>query len=118
MNFEQLTLEEALTGRDVAMARADANAAPNWKAAATEAVRWCTDSLALFTTDDVLVRLAAVGAPPTHTLTALGPIMQAAARKGAIVKTGDLRPSRLAQRHRDLTVWTRAPWAKGSPGET
>jgi tellurite resistance protein len=108
--FEQLTLADALTERDVAMARADDHAAPDWKTAAAEAVRWCAGTLTTFTTDDVLLRLADIGAPSTHTLTALGPVMQAAARAGVIAKTGDLRASRLRQRHRDLTVWAWAPW--------
>lgn len=105
MNYEQLSLDDALAVRDAAIGAAESHAVPSWRAAADEAVRWCADELTTFTTDDVIVRLAAVGAPRTHTLTALGPVMQAAARSGVIAKTGELRPARLSQRHRDLTVW-------------
>jgi hypothetical protein len=105
-SWEQLSLDEALTARDVAIARADDGAAPDWKTMAAAAVRHCADQLHTFTTDDVLVRLAELGAPRTTSLTALGPVMQRAAKSGLIVKTGELRLSRLAQRHRDLTVWT------------
>jgi hypothetical protein len=105
--FEQLSFDHALTARDIAMARAETNAAPDWKAAAAGAVQWCAANLEDFTADDVLVRLADTGAPSTHNLTALGPVMKNAARAGTIAKTGYVRPSRLARRHaRDLTVWS------------
>lgn len=114
MDYEQLTIEDALNVRDDAIGRAEINAAADWKAAAALAVRWCAGNLTTFTTDDVLVRLAAMHAPSTHNLSALGPVIQAAARAGLIAKTGHLRPTRLAQRHRDLTVWACAPWVNGS----
>jgi hypothetical protein len=110
--YEQLTLEDAMTARDLAIARSQSNAAPGWKAAAAEAVRWCAQHMATFTTDDVLLRLADQQVTPTHNLSALGPVMLSAARAGVITKTGQLRPTRLAQRHRDLTVWASAPWAR------
>jgi hypothetical protein len=116
--FQQLSFDDALTARDIAIARADANAAPDWRAAAESAVVWCAFHHETFTTDDVLLRLAAVDAPLTHNLSALGPVMQAAARAGLIAKTGVLRPSRLAQRHRDLTVWrTRSSTIHDSAGD-
>lgn len=108
--FEQLTMDDALTARDIAIARADEHAAPDWKTAARAAVRWCASHHATFTTDEVLARLDATGAPRTHNPSALGPVMLRAARDGLIAKTGDMRPSRLARRHRDLTVWATAPW--------
>lgn len=104
--YDQLTFDDAFTARQVAIARADHNAAPDWKRAAREAVAWCASHHETFTADDVLARLAAVQAPTTHEPSALGPVMLAASRAGTIVKTGELRPSRLARRHRDLTVWS------------
>ena len=58
---ERLSLDEALTARDVAMARAATNAAPPWKVAAAHAVEWCAFTMEDFTADDVLVRLADLG---------------------------------------------------------
>lgn len=109
MKFEQLSLTDALAVRAEAVERADAHAAPDWKVEAHEAVRWCARNLSTFTTDDVWMRMARVAESTTHQPSALGPVMQAAARAGAIVRTGLYRPSRLPQRHRDLTVWTAGP---------
>jgi len=63
-----------------------------------------------FTSDDVLQAMEAAGVPMAGVnLAALGPVFQAASRAGEIRKTGTLRPSRFARRHRDLTVWERGP---------
>lgn len=114
MSHEQLSFDQALAVREAAIETAGAHASPTWRRAADEAVRWCAADLVTFTTDDVLARLAAVSAPPTHSLTALGPVMLAAARAGVITKTGEVRPSRIARRHRDLTVWA-APCRESLP---
>lgn len=103
--FQQLSFDDALTARDIAIARAEVNAAPDWRAAAEGAVVWCAFHHETFTTDEVLVRLTAIDAPTTHNLSALGPVMLAASRSRLIVKTGEQRPSRFTRRHRDLTVW-------------
>jgi len=115
-DYDQLTFADAFTAREVAIARADANAAPDWKRAAREALAWCASHHETFTADEVLARLAAVGAPSTHEPSALGPVFLAASRSGAIVKTGELRPTRLARRHRDLTVWRASTPDRGSSG--
>lgn len=87
---------------------ADTNADRRWKAAATDAVRWCATHHTDFTSDEVLARLANVGAPTTHELSALGPVFLRLAKAREIVKTGELRPSKLRRRHRDLVVWAAA----------
>lgn len=112
MPYEQLSLTDALAAREAGIATAGAHAAPAWRIAAEEAVRWCSAHLTTFTTDDVIVRLDALGAPRTHNLAALGPVMQGAARTGLIAKTGELRPTRISRRHRDLTVWAAAHYVR------
>lgn len=105
---EQLTLfdaTEAALARAEAIERSGRNAHPAWRAAAREAVRWCANRYLLFTSDEVIARLDATGAPPTHNLAALGPVFLEAARAGEIAKTGHQRSTRIARRHRDLTVW-------------
>lgn len=108
LSIDWLTPTEADAGRAEAIERVDAHADVDWKAAAADAVRWCALHHETFTADEVLERLAALGAPGTHNLAALGPVFQRAARAGLITKTGTQRLSRLRQRHRDLTVWTRS----------
>lgn len=109
----QLTFDAvaAQAARDDGIARAGAHAPAQWREAAQGALAWCSAHHETFTADEVLARLGDVGAPAAHNLSALGPVFLAAARAGDIRKTGTLRPSRLARRHRDLTVWesTRAP---------
>lgn len=97
--------DTATAARMEGIDRSGRNADPAWKAAAADAVAWCASNLADFTADDVLERLAELGAPPTHNLAALGPVVLAAARAGTITKTGEWRLSRIARRHRDLVVW-------------
>ena len=107
--FDQPDDVGAARARDAGIGTADVNADRAWKNSATEAIRWCaTNYPEGFTADEVLMRLAAVGAPLTHNLSALGPRFLQLARAGEIVKTGWNRPSRFAHRHRDLTVWQSA----------
>lgn len=84
---------------------ADAGTDAQWKATARDAVRSCSllhpDG---FTADHVLRQLALCG-EKTHNVPALGAVIQAAARDGEIEKTGEVWPSTIRRRHRDLTVW-------------
>lgn len=105
--FDQPDPEEAARARADGIGQADAGATPAWKTAARIAIRHCANHLADFTADDVLERMTNTGAPRTGNLAALGPVFLASARAGEIRKTGGLRRSRYARRHRDLTVWTR-----------
>lgn len=107
MADRQLTFDDVVAGRARydGIARAEAHAPADWRQAAHDALRWCRNHYATFTADEVLARLEVVGAPATHNLSALGPVFLAASRAGLIAKTGTLRPTRLARRHRDLTVW-------------
>ena len=96
---------EVERARDLGIATAAAGASPSWKAAARTALRTVAAREPDFTADDVLAELERMGAPRTPNLAALGPVFLAAARAGEIVKTGELRRTRFARRHRDLTVW-------------
>lgn len=105
--FDQPDEAGAAVARDAGIGTADLNADRAWRTSATEAIRWCAANYPEgFTADEVLMRLASIGAPLTHNLSALGPRFLAAARAKVIVKTGETRPSRFARRHRDLTVWS------------
>lgn len=94
-----------------ARARADgiglatAGAEAKWKTQAIDAVRYCAVAHPQgFTADDVLRRMAALGAK-TINVPALGGIIQAEARAGRIAKTGNTRRSTIRRRHRDLVEW-------------
>lgn len=101
---------EAAKARDAGIAMAASGVSTAWRSAAREAIRNRSVALDDFTADDVLEALSSAGVPLTGVnLAALGPIFLAAARAGEIRKTGSLRPSRFARRHRDLTVWERSP---------
>jgi len=100
-----LFTDDAEMARADAIARADMHADLVWKHQARAAVQWCADNLADFTADDVWWRLETVEAATTHEPSALGPVFMWAAKQRLIRKTGTVRPSRLARRHRDLTVW-------------
>lgn len=99
----------ARTARDEGIATADFYADRQWKQAALDAIRYCAVAHPEgFTADHVLARLNFMGAPNTHNLAALGPVFQRARRAGVIEKTGELWPSTIPRRHRDLTVWRTA----------
>jgi hypothetical protein len=79
----------------------------DWKTEAAEQVRFLARTLDDFTTDEVIARLELLGVVPSN-LMALGAVMQSAARAGVIRKTGEVRRTKIARRHRDLTVWCAA----------
>lgn len=103
--WDQPDPEAAAVARAEGIALADEMADGAWKLLARAVIRQCATLMVDFTADDVVVALDQQGAPRTHNLAALGPVFLAAARAGEIRKTGALRPSRIARRHRDLTVW-------------
>jgi hypothetical protein len=95
----------AARARAEGIGNADHGVDPAWKALARDAVRFCAIAYPDgFTADNVLRHLALLGAP-TVGQPALGGVIQAAARDGEIEKTGEMRPSTIRRRHRDLTVW-------------
>lgn len=95
----------ARVARQQAIALVDTNADEEWKAEALGALKWCADSYALLTADDVWTRLSMVGTARTHEPAALGPIFLRGAKNNWIEKTAATRPTQYTQRHRDLTVW-------------
>ena len=80
-------------------------AAPDdWKTAAAEEVEYLSRALDTFTTDEVIERLELRDIRPAN-LMALGHVMRQAAKDGLIVNSGERRRTRIARRHRELTVW-------------
>lgn len=97
--------EGAAHARADGIGLANAGADAKWKNQAIDAVRYCAVAHPEgFTADDVLRRLAALGAK-TINVPALGGIIQAEARAGRIHKTGNTRRSTIRRRHRDLVEW-------------
>lgn len=94
--------------RETAIATVERNTDPAERGALERSVRTTARLLPDFTADDVWGYHENTGGPTVREPAALGPIMLRLARAGVIVKTGELRRSRLARRHRDLTVWRRA----------
>lgn len=90
------------TARQDGIQRSEDHADAEWKRAAFDAVMTAARLKVTFTADDVWDRISDAS---THEPSALGPVFLRASRAGLIVKTGALRPSRNARRHRDLTVW-------------
>lgn len=87
-----------------AMGRAYDHADDEWRGAARQAVIEVAHACVDFTADDVWEVLATSSAG-THNPSALGPVLTRLASDGWIEKTGERRQTRLARRHRDLTVW-------------
>lgn len=58
-----------------------------------------------FTADHVWAKLDALDVEMPYTPSALGPLFLESAKNGEISKTGRLRRSRFARRHRDLVEW-------------
>ena len=94
--------DDSWTAREDAIQRAEDHADEEWKRAAYDAVILTARLRPTFTADDVWER---IGDSSTHEPSALGPVFLRASRAGLIVKTGYMRPSRNARRHRDLVVW-------------
>lgn len=107
MTEPQLTLDEALSVRDEAIARVDLNADSEWKIAARTSLQECAFVHTTFTADEVWERLEQIFPDvETHEPSAMGPIFLAAARRGWIEKVrGEFRKSKYGRRHRDLQVW-------------
>lgn len=103
--FDEPDPERARRAREEGIGAADANADRLWRTEAREALRWCADHHETFTADEVWQRLAAVGHALQHEPSALGPVFMWAAKEGLIRKTGMVRPTVFARRHRDLTLW-------------
>lgn len=107
----QCELDLAAKARTDGITAADEHAARRWRENAAKAVRLCAEIMPDFDADDVWDVLEKGGADPIETErnpAALGPIILAFARTDYIRKTGEMRRSRFARRHRDLTVWRKA----------
>ena len=100
--------KQALAAKVAGIQRADDHADPDWKAKAYDAILWCARMRPTFTSDDVVERMDAQGIAGAVTPSALGPVFLKASKANEIRKTGQLRPTRIARRHRELTVWTAA----------
>jgi hypothetical protein len=92
---------------DAAIAEADANANPDWRAAVAAVIVALAAERETFTTDDVWRFLDADHAEAiTHEPRALGALMLAAARDGVIATLDDWRPSdRIVNHGRPVRVW-------------
>lgn len=98
--------DEAGQARDEAIARAEANAAPDWLATAERIVLAVSPGGEL-TTDDIWTGLTAAGVA-THEPRALGAVVRRLAKAGEIVATGHYRPSARRECHaRPVPVWRR-----------
>jgi hypothetical protein len=82
-----------------AIARVDAHAEADWKAAADEAIRYCAAAAPAFTADDVWWRLEDLGVEPPHERRALGARLQAARRAGLIANAGPPVMSKRPETH-------------------
>lgn len=103
------SIEETTAAKEDGIQRADVHADDAWKLAAFRAIECVAAIGEPFTSDEVIVLMEAdPNGPTTHNLAALGGVFRRAASSGLIRKANATRPSKLARRHRDLTVWTRA----------
>ena len=94
----------AEAGKADGMARGEANANDEWKAAAYVALVQAARDLPDFTTDDVIERMPA--GVTTHDLRAMGSVPVKAAKEGLIAKTGEFRKSKRATLHSSpIQVW-------------
>lgn len=75
-----------------------------WKQTAYAAIVTLARRLPRFTSDEIWKELKDAQ-PATHEPSALGPLLRIAAHKGLIVKSGEMVKTKLARRHRDVTVW-------------
>lgn len=93
--------------RDVAVAQVDANAAPQFRAAAAAYIRGLPAGR-IFTTDDVWAHLYLAGADQTHEPRAMGPVVLRASRDGLIEKTGTyVNTQRPGSHARPIPRWRR-----------
>jgi hypothetical protein len=97
----------ARAGKEEGMARAEANANPDWKAFMLEQVRLVCMEQPRFTSDDVFARAAeSSDAPSTHEGRAFGPVMMRAAKLGYCRPTNlTMRSSRASNHSRPIAVW-------------
>jgi hypothetical protein len=97
------TLFDAMEARDEAIARVEAHAPEGWVQRARETVTLVARSRFDFTTDQVW---DALGDDRPHEPRALGAVMKAMARDGAIRATGEYRKSSRVDCHaRPVAVW-------------
>jgi len=108
--------KEGAAAAEEAIARVEANAADEWKAAALGAARCAAERLDLFTTDDVWKLLIDRGVAGPHEPRAMGPIMRQAVSLGFCEGTdGFKRSERVSCHTRPLRVWKslifgKVPW--------
>lgn len=104
MKEKQTVLDFELGGklRDEAMARVEAHASSEWRAAASKAIADVARAKPFFTADHVW----ATGLARPHESRALGPEIKRAARAGVLEPTDTFKLSAQASRHRaPIRVW-------------
>ena len=100
------TLAEGRVRRDAAMIRVAQAVRPEWWEDAFDAVQWCAEHHAAFTTDAVFSRLAQLGVAPPREPRAMGPLMKAAERAGLVRPTSAFRATTRASRHAaPVRIW-------------
>jgi hypothetical protein len=97
----------AAAARSDGINAADDHANEIWKQDAYEAIRIVSGRLDDFTSDEVWEELQGTSTW-THEPAALGPVMLKACRDGIIIKTDELRKTKIPRRHRELVVWRSA----------
>lgn len=101
----QPSLLDALTARDEAIDRVEANAHDLWLAAAREALDELCATRESFTSDDLWAALDGRDVS-THEPRAMGAVLRQAARDGLVAGTRQYRPSvRPACHARPVRVW-------------
>lgn len=104
--MEQLSLTEAESRRDDAIARAERHALQEWKDHTMRCIAHCAVTYPTFTTDDVWVLLSDVPEIGTHEPRALGSMMRAAFKLGWVVPTDQYVKSRRPECHaRPVKIW-------------
>lgn len=99
-----MTVEDMLQARQLGMQQAEQAANSEWLAWAAHHLLALAATGDPFTADDIIEVLEAEDIH-THNLSALGPVIQRAARQHIIKRTGRYVPSRIRRRHRDLVEW-------------
>lgn len=106
MNQPQLNFATATDARDAAVARVQRGADPGWWNACYRIVIDTATTTDAFTTDDIWQALTDAGLPTPREPRALGSVMSAAHRAGAITPTDNYRQSQRIKCHaRPIRVW-------------
>lgn len=109
--MEQLSLTDAESRRDDAIARAERHALQEWKDTTMQIIKVLAIAYPTFTTDDVWLELNRTPHVGTHEPRALGSMMRAAYKLGWVAPTDQYVKSRRPECHaRPVKVWRSRFW--------